>query len=103
MRQGERKCGKALSGTMIAMAAAALFSSGHAIAPASAADDTKVKCVGVDACKGKKRVRNRKERLRHAQCLQGRGLDHSQRKGMQNARRRRRAPAVRSGSAIRSS
>jgi uncharacterized membrane protein len=43
----------ALSGTTIALAAASLFVSGAAMAAASAADDTKVKCVGVNACKGK--------------------------------------------------
>lgn len=53
MHQGKRKAGHVLSVAAIALAAAALLASGHAIVPASAADDTKVKCVGVNACKGK--------------------------------------------------
>jgi len=73
MRQGERKSGKALSGTMIAMAAAALFSSGHALAPASAADDTKVKCVGVNACKGKSECATEKNACATQNACKGRG------------------------------
>jgi uncharacterized membrane protein len=53
MNASKRKAMTALSGAAIAMAAAGLFVSGAAIAPASAADDTKVQCIGVNACKGK--------------------------------------------------
>ncbi len=42
-----------LSGTALAMAAAGLFVSAAVTAPATAADDTKVQCVGLNACKGK--------------------------------------------------
>lgn len=41
------------SGATIAAAAAALIMTGMAAVPASAADDAKVHCMGVNACKGK--------------------------------------------------
>jgi len=73
MQQAKRKSGNALSGTMIAMAAAALFSSGHAVAPASAADDTKVKCVGVNACKGKSECATEKNACASQNACKGHG------------------------------
>jgi hypothetical protein len=53
MEQGKRRTVTAISGAAIAMAAAGLFMSGAVVAPATAADDTKVQCIGVNACKGK--------------------------------------------------
>ena len=73
MQQGKRKSGTALSGIAIALAAAALFSAEQAIAPASAADDTKVKCVGVNGCKGKSECSTEKNACATQNACKGQG------------------------------
>ncbi|MCW5626331.1 MAG: hypothetical protein KIT73_16575 [Burkholderiales bacterium] len=52
MNETKRKAVKTLSGTAVAAIAAGLFMGGM-VAPAAAADEAKVHCMGVNACKGK--------------------------------------------------
>jgi len=73
MQRAKRKSAHMLSGTAIALAAAALFSAGHVIAPASAADDTKVKCVGVNGCKGKSECATEKNACATQNACKGQG------------------------------
>jgi hypothetical protein len=73
MHRGKRRAGNGLSGAAIAIAAAALFSSGQSVVPASAADDTKVKCVGVNACKGKSECATEKNACATQNACKGHG------------------------------
>jgi hypothetical protein len=71
MKAGRRN--SALSGTAIALAAAGLFASGAAIAPASAAGGTKVQCIGVNACKGKSECATEKNACAQQNACKGQG------------------------------
>ena len=73
MQQGKRRSAIRLSGTAIAMAAAALFAGGHGLGTVSAADDTKVKCVGANACKGKSECATEKNACATQNACKGRG------------------------------
>jgi len=55
------------------MAAAALFAGGHVLGPAAAADDTRVKCVGVNACKGKSECATEKNACASQNACKGHG------------------------------
>jgi len=73
MKAGRRNMAVAFSGTAIALAAAGLFASGAAIGPASAADDTKVQCIGVNACKGKSECATEKNACATQNACKGQG------------------------------
>jgi hypothetical protein len=53
MDQGKSKAKQALSGTLLAVAAAQLFLSAPGMTDAAESDKAKVHCTGANACKGK--------------------------------------------------
>jgi uncharacterized membrane protein len=73
MQESKRKGLTLLPGAAIAMAAAALFIAEAAVAPASAADDTKVQCIGVNSCKGKSECASAKNGCAGQNACKGQG------------------------------
>ena len=63
---------KKLSGTALAIAAAGLFV-GQTVLPAAAADDAKIHCGGVNACKGKSDCKTAKSECKGQNACKGQG------------------------------
>ena len=62
-----------LSGAALAVAAAGLFLTAG-IAPASAADEAQIHCVGVNACKGKAECKTAKNDCKGQNACKGQGF-----------------------------
>lgn len=68
-----RSIAKTLSGTAIAVAAAGLFVSQAVVPTASAADEAKVHCAGLNACKGKSECATSKNSCKGQNACKGQG------------------------------
>jgi hypothetical protein len=72
MERNSRSTVKALSGAAMAVAAAGLFMS-QTVAPAAAADEAKIHCAGVNACKGKSECASTKNSCKGSNSCKGQG------------------------------
>ena len=85
-------------GILIATAAATLFASGAVKARAEdKAGGDKVKCAGINECKGKGCVRGRRRQLRRPELVQGQGHDRGAEGRVQDEGRQDRRADARSG------
>ena len=73
MSANERNATKLFPGATIAAAAASLFLSGIASAPAAQAAEAKVQCAGVNSCKGKSECSTAKNGCKGQNACKGQG------------------------------
>lgn len=73
MNSSKRNVVKAFSGAAVAAAAASLFLSGTVVVPSANAEEAKVQCAGVNACKGKSECSSAKNGCSGKNACKGQG------------------------------